>query len=116
MKKIILAIFILNLFAFSQANAFQLFKQSPKDQIKATIKAYNKSLSNHDIEKIKTFYNKDYKSTDGFNLDEVVKMLEKTYEAYKNIKYKTKITSIDVNENWALIQMKDETKDLNEKV
>lgn len=109
MKKILSILFLINLFIFAQANALE-FKQTPKAQIKSTIKNYNKALSSHDIEKIKTFYTKDYKSTDGFNLDELTKMLEKTYDAYKNIKYKTKITSIDINDSWALIQMKDKTK------
>jgi len=109
MKKAILFLLTLNIFLNIQVNAFTLFKQTPKAQIKATIKSYNKALSNHDIKKIETFYDKNYKSTDGFNLDEVMQMFEKTYKAYKNIKYKTKITSLNVYENWALVQMSDKT-------
>lgn len=36
-------------------------------------------------------------------------MLENTYNSYENIKYKTKINNISASNNWAIIQMSDET-------
>lgn len=108
MKKIFLFIFILNL-CFLPSHAFDFFNKTPNAQIKTTIKKYNKALSSHDVKEVKTFYADDYKSMDGFSLDEVSQMLEKTYEAYKNIKYKTKIISINANDEWALVQLKDKT-------
>ena len=106
MKKTILILTILLFIAPSYS--FELFN-SPKMEIKNTLKKYNKAISVHDIEKIKTFYTKDYKSMDGFNLSEMEQILKKTYSAYKNIKYKTKITSINATSNWALVQMSDKT-------
>lgn len=108
MKKIALFFIIFNLFILP-SHSFELFKKTPKMEIKSLIKQHNKALSNHDIEKIKTFYDENYKSTDGFNLDDMSKMLEQTYSAYKNIKYQTKIISINTDDNWALVQLKDKT-------
>ena len=108
MKKIALFFIIFNLFILP-SHSFELFKKTPKMEIKSLIKQHNKALSNHDIEKIKTFYDENYKSTDGFNLDDMSKMLEQTYSAYKNIKYQTKIISINTDDNWALVQLKDRT-------
>ena len=108
MKKIALFFIIFNLFILP-SHSFELFKKTPKMEIKSLIKQHNKALSNHDIEKIKTFYDENYKSTDGFNLDDMSKMLEQTYSAYNNIKYQTKIISINTDDNWALVQLKDKT-------
>ncbi len=108
MKKIALFFIIFNLFILP-SYSFELFKKTPKMEIKSLIKQHNKALSNHDVEKIKTFYDENYKSTDGFNLEDMSKMLEQTYSAYKNIKYQTKIISINATDSWALVQLKDRT-------
>ena len=108
MKKITLFFIIFNLFVLP-SYSFEFFKKTPKMEIKSLIKEHNKALSNHDIGKVKSFYDENYKSTDGFNLDDMSKMLEQTYNAYKNIKYKTKITSINTTDDWALVQLKDKT-------
>lgn len=109
MKKIFLSLFIINLLFIYPSYSFELFNNNPKTQIKTVLRSYNSALKNHNVEKIKTFYDKDYKSADGFNLDDMTKMLEQTYNVYKNIKYKTKITSINAYENWALVQIQDKT-------
>lgn len=106
MKKIILILSVL--FLITPAYSFELFNLE-KMQIKNTLRKYNRAIAEHNIEKIKTFYDKNYKSMDGFNLSEMEQMLNKTYSAYKNIKYKTKINSINMQENWALVQIKDKT-------
>ena len=106
MKKIIITLSIL--FVIAPVYAFELFDSS-KMEIKSTLKKYNKALASHDINKIKTFYTKDYKSMDGFNLEEMEQMLEKTFNAYENLKYKSKITSINTQEDWALVQISDKT-------
>ena len=106
MKKIIIILSIL--FITTPTYSFELFNSS-KIEIKNTLKKYNKALAQHDIKKIKTFYDESYKSMDGFDLNEMEQMLEKTYSAYGNIKYKTKINSININDDWALVQMSDKT-------
>ncbi|MBQ4647499.1 MAG: hypothetical protein IJB79_09145 [Candidatus Gastranaerophilales bacterium] len=107
MKKLILITLVL--FIMSPVYSFEFIKKSPKAEIKSVLKSHHKAMAAHDIKKIRTFYADNYKSMDGFNLDELEQMLQKTYLAYKNIKYKTKINTINVNENWALVQMSDKT-------
>ena len=108
MKKIAL-ILILNFLIITPSYSFDFFKKSPKTEIKKLLKEHNKALDEHNIDKIKTFYDENYKSMDGFNLNEMTQMLKKTYSAYENIRYKTKISSINATENWALVQMSDKT-------
>lgn len=107
MKKIIILLSIL--WAITPAYSFEFFKKTPTMEIRSIIKKHNNALVKHDINKIKTFYSENYMSMDGFNLKEMEQMLEKTYSAYKNLKYKTKINSITVYENWALVQLSDKT-------
>lgn len=109
MKKLLIVLFLLNLFVLPSYSV-ELFKKSPKAEIKATLKNLDKAFHNQDIEKIKTFYNDNYKSADGFDLAKTIQMLEKTYEVYENIKYNTKITSISADDEWALVQVQDKTK------
>lgn len=109
MKKII---FIFLAFFWSVNTSVLAFdipflNKTPQSQIKTFLKEYNKAMENRDVEQIKTFYDKDYLSADGFEVDDLVTMLEKTYDAYGNIKYKTKINNISAFDNWALVQMSD---------
>ena len=108
MKKIILTLVILNLFLVP-SYSFELFQKSAKSEIRQVLNQHSKAMSSHDVDKVKTFYSKDYKSTDGFNLEELVQMLKKTYSAYDNIKYKTKINTINTYDDWALVQMSDKS-------
>jgi ketosteroid isomerase-like protein len=108
MKKIALLLLILNI-SLTSAYSFELFKKDSKAQVRQIMNEHTKAMSNHDVEKVKSFYIKDYKSTDGFDLAELERMLNKTYSTYSNIKYKTKISSINAYDDWALVQMSDKS-------
>ena len=108
MKKIALTLLILNMFIIP-TYSFELLKKSPKAQVRTIMNQHSKAMSNHDVEKVKSFYIKDYKSTDGFDLAELENMLKKTYSTYENIKYKTKINAINAYDDWALVQMSDKS-------
>lgn len=108
MKKIALILLILNMF-LAPSYSFELFKKSSKAQVRSVMNKHTKAMSNHDIEAVKSFYIKDYKSTDGFDLAELENMLKKTYSTYENIKYKTKINAINAYDDWALVQMSDKS-------
>lgn len=82
---------------------------SPQTEVRALLKEHNKAMQMHNVEKVKTFYSKDYISSDGFNIADMEDMLKKTYSSYKDIKYKTKITSMTANNNWALVQLTDKS-------
>jgi len=104
-KFLVLFLFILINIVSVQAIDFN----SNSKQIKTILNKHNKALANHDIQNVKIYYDTEYHSSDGFNLDELSQMLEKTYSAYKNYKYKTKIHSISVFDDYAIAQVTDKT-------
>jgi len=105
MKKII-SIFALIFFMAMPSYSFEL---NDYRQIKSTLRDYSKALSERNIDKIKEFYTEDYKDSDGFSLEESIKMFEKTYSAYDKMKQKTKINSITSFDNYAIVQLTDKT-------
>ena len=98
-----------NCFAFEIPTALNFLKpkKSPAKEVRSLLKQHNKAMESHNIENVKAFYTTDYHSADGFNFDDLAEMLEKTYKAYGNIKYKTKINNITAFDNWALVQLSD---------
>lgn len=113
MKKLVssfFAILILSANCPMYAFDFDFFnKNNPQKEIKKVLKKHNKAMADHDVNLVQSYYDENYKSADGFNLDDMKTMLEKTHQAYTNIKYKTKINNITAYDNWALAQMSDET-------
>ena len=111
MKKIyILLLSVLCLGVFKEANAINLnFTKNPQTEIRNLLKDHNRAIQEHKLKDIKIYYDKNYKSADGFNFDDLTAMLEKTHSAYGNIKYKTKINNITAFDNWALAQMSDKS-------
>ena len=101
MKKLIILALTILFMSCAYAN--------PQREVKNLIKEHNRAMQAHNVEKVKTFYSKDYISSDGFNLADMEDMLKKTYSSYNNIKYKSKITGITANDNWALVQITDKS-------
>ena len=111
MKKILilfLLIFCFNSKGYS-LDFSAIFKPSIENEIKNFIKEHDKAYSKQNIEEVKTFYDENYISADGYNLNKLGEMLENTYSSYENIKYKSKINNIITSNNWAIIQMEDRT-------
>lgn len=100
------SLLILNNFAFG----FDLKTNSNNREIKTTLKKHNKIIASNKLNLINNFYDEEYKSADGFNLEEMKTMIENTKNSFKNIKHKTKINNICAYDNWALAQMSDTTK------
>lgn len=111
MKKLhIAAIFILAFGIFIKADAMTLpFQNNTEREIKKVLNEHSKAMDNRDIEKLKTFYDENYRSEDGFDINDLVEMIQKTYNAYGNIKYKTSINHISAYDNWALVQISDKS-------
>ncbi len=114
MKKI-LSLFIVGFlignvscFGCNLSNIFTTDKN--KKEVYSTVKKHTKAMQKYDLEKLKSFYHKDYISTDGFDIISLIDMLDKTHSSYKNMKYKTKINNVMAYDNWALVQMSDETE------
>lgn len=114
MKKLVLIAIItflinnLNCFACNLSNIFTTDRN--KKEVYSIIKKHTKAIQKNNIEKLETFYHKDYISTDGFNIDDLIAMLNQTRSIYKHMKYKTKINNITAYDNWALVQLSDKTK------
>lgn len=85
------------------------FKKSPEREVLALLKEHNKAMERHDIAKAKSFYSSDYKSSDGFDLEELASMLDKTFKSYSNLKYKTKINKVVVFDDYAIAEVSDVT-------
>jgi hypothetical protein len=67
----------------------------------------NKASNLHDLQSLKSFYSKDFKSADGFSREIFFKMVEETFKAYTDISYSTKVKSIEVYDNWAVVMLYD---------
>ncbi len=107
-NKLIILFLLLGISANIPANA-AIFNKS-NYEVKKVLKNHTKAMEEHNIEKVLSCYDKDYKSSDGFDVNDLKVMLEKIYNSYSNIKYKIKINHITAYDNWALVQMSDETK------
>ena len=124
MKKIFATLMILTMLN-SNAWAFSFFKKektknnnnvekfsiekSDEAQVKEVLKLLTKYSNEHDVEKIIALYDKSYRSFDGFEYDTFKKMLKETFEAYKDIKYKSNIDSILVYGDKAVANLIDKT-------
>ena len=113
MKKLVsslIATLILSMNCPLYAFDFSFFnKNNPQREIKKVLKKHNRAMAEHNVNLVQSYYDENYKSADGFNLEDMKTMLEKTHQAYTNIKYKTKINNITAYDNWALAQMSDKT-------
>ena len=113
MKKLFLSITILMFFGLVESadaiglNISNFQNKSPQNEIRTLLKNHNKAIQQNRLKDIKVFYDDNYKSADGYNLEDLTTMLEKAHKTYGNIKYKTKINNITAFDNWALVQMSD---------
>ncbi len=113
MKKISVFTITLILNLGLQAHCFDLSQNifnSPKREIIKTIRLYDKAMNSHDSKKVRAFYDENYKSSDGFDFDELSQMFDKAQSTYKNLKYKTKVTNVTIYDDWALAELADVTK------
>ena len=111
MKKIAI-LFLAVIFLSSTPSYSFEFKKLTKEEkeVKSLLKEHNKALYKKDLETLSTFYHESYKNEDGYNLSEMIAMIEKATKAFENIKYKTKIINIEAREQSAIAQMQDTTK------
>lgn len=83
---------------------------SSEKEIRSLIKEHNSALTHHNTKKLATFYDTNYRSIDGFSLDEMIKMVKDASDAFKNLKYSTKIDSIEIDDNLATVKIQENTK------
>ena len=81
-------------------------KQNIK-QIKALFDVHDKYSNAHDINGLELLYYDNYVNSDGFKKDAYFKSIEETWKTCKDISYKTKILSIDVNGDYANVKVEE---------
>lgn len=123
MKKIILLTLLLNLiFSFNtNTNIAQASLISDKinktaqsreykkelKQIKKLFEVHNSFANRHDIESLKPLYSDNYSNNDGFNKEIYFKNVEETWDECKDITYKTKILSLNLNGDYASVNVEE---------
>lgn len=102
-------LFFIN-FTSSPSYSFKVKKTSQNEkEIRNFVKDYNKVLKKNDLNTLERFYDENYKNSDGYDLDELMNMIDKTSKAFDDIKYKTKITKIDTRNDSAIVHLSDDT-------
>ncbi len=110
MKKILLSFLILVTINTS-ASAFNLFKgESDEKTLKKIVAKIETATNKKDVDGILKYYNKSYKSFDGFNLTDLEGMLEQSFEGYDKLKFKSKVKNILIEDQRASIFLVDDTK------
>ena len=96
----------------------KLFAVEPEAQIKKFFNDYERAGNKHNLNKVRTFYDDNYVSSDGFEVKTYFEMIEKTWNSYPDLKYNYEIKKITVNGDWATVQTyetaKGTTKDPSE--
>lgn len=89
-------------------NRFSLrdkFQRSPEAQIRSFYKDFNKFSQKNEIDKLKSLYSDSYVNNDGFNKTTIFEMMMQASEAYKDIEYVTTIEKIEVDGNYAAVDV-----------
>ena len=121
MKKLIylfLAIIILSPLTFCESQAslisdrayrIQQRRENQQNikQIKELFELHSKLANSHDVEKLSKLYAENYINSDGFNKEAYFKSLKDTWKSCPDVTYKIKITSIDMNNNYANVNVEE---------
>lgn len=81
----------------------QKFNKARNAEIKALFGEMIKQANKHCLVGLQSVYSKDFVSSDGFNYDTYMKMVEETWETYPDIAYSTQINNIDISDNHAQV-------------
>lgn len=76
-------------------------------QIKELFKTHNKYANSHDIKNLSPLYADTYINNDGFNKEVYFKSIESTWEACNNLTYTTDIISIEINGDYASVNVEE---------
>lgn len=76
-------------------------------QIKELFKVYTTFANKHDLNGIEHFYADNYINNDGFDKKAYLKTAQETWDECKDITYDIKIQSIDINGNYATVNVEE---------
>ncbi|MBP3821145.1 hypothetical protein J6G99_05820 [bacterium] len=84
----------------------RIYKKEYK-QIKKFFEVHNSFANKHDINSLKPLYSDNYLNNDGFNKEIYFKNVEETWEECPDITYKTKIISLNLNGDYASVNVEE---------
>lgn len=116
MKKLFLLIAIGLIFSTQAADAGLISTWKENNAVKKEIKATENEIKNifdlqikystmQDCEKLKEFYAENYRNSDAFDKNTTFKIIKDNYELYPELKMTTKINSINLNGNYATVDV-----------
>ena len=85
----------------------KFFAFDPQEQIKNLFKDYEKAGNKHKINQVKTFYHSNYVNADGFSYNSYFDLVGQTWDLYPDLQYSFEVKSIDVNGDYATVQIKE---------
>ena len=104
----------------SQIGFKQYFEKDAKAEITKVIEKQQKYANHKNYKKLKLVYTSDYSNFDGINLDDYIASVQKTWDMHSKLNYTTTINSINVNGDYATVQVTDtavgETKESYENI
>lgn len=88
--------------------------KNTEKEIKSLFALQTKYSNAHDYEKLKEFYADKYRNSDAFDKNMTFKIIKENYELYPNLKMATKINMLDVNGDFATVDVYEyaEAKDI----
>ena len=81
------------------------FQRSPEAQIRSFYKSFSKYSEHNEAEKLKALYSNSFLNNDGFDKDTIFKMMTDSVDAYKDIKNTLDIEKINVDGNYAVVDL-----------
>ncbi len=79
--------------------------KNTEKEIKSLFALQTKYSNAHDYEKLKDFYAEKYRNSDAFDKNMTFKIIKENYELYPDLKMATKINMLDVNDNFATVDV-----------
>lgn len=125
LKKVVLKIFVITIIAFSANSVYadtnedvvsiddriaavgfeKIFTGDPQKEITNLFKKLDSYTEKKDLKKIKSLFSDDFVNNDGFDIDVYMKSMKSGFTSYENRKVTTKINSISVNDNYAVVHV-----------
>ena len=78
---------------------------NPYDEVKKTLCLHLKATNDYNLEKLRSLYADSYVNADGFNKEVYFDLIRKTWDSYKDIKYKMEIKNIHINGDSAIVEL-----------
>ncbi len=102
---------VISLLSFTaNAGTLEYMLNSEKKDAYFFMKNYDKAVQKYELEKVKDFFDDQYKSSDGFSSNDILSMIKKTRQAFPDMKYKSKINDISIYDDVVVVQITDVSK------